>query len=58
MIAATFQPDLGQLANMLTRQAEAIAEEAAKQTQNSRDSTAIWRDARLLWPTFTANQGG
>lgn len=58
MIAATFQPDLGQLTNVLTRQAEAIAQNIGQQARNSRDSTAIWRDARLLWPAFTANQGG
>ena len=58
MIAATFQPDLGQLTNVLTRQAEAIAEEAVQQARSGVDSTAIWRDARLLWPAFTANQGG
>lgn len=58
MISASFAPDPGQLALALTRQAEAMAEQMAWQAQNSRDSTAIWRDARLLWPAFTAHQGG
>lgn len=54
MIAATFQPDLGQVAAALTRMAQTMAEDTAQQAQTSRDSTAIWRNARLLWPAFTA----
>lgn len=60
MISASFQPDPGQLTAALTRRAEAIAEEAAREAQNNRDNTAMWRDARLLWPAFTtqaADQG-
>lgn len=60
MIAASFQPDPGQLVNALTRQAEVMAQEAAQQARSGGDSTAIWRNARLLWPAFTApaSQGG
>lgn len=58
MITASFQPDLGQLTSVLTRQAEAIAQNIGQQAQSSRDSTAIWRNARLLWPAFSAQQGG
>lgn len=63
MIAASFQPDPGQLAAALNRQAEAIAAEIATEAAigQTRDSTEIWRNARLLWPAFTApdlSQGG
>jgi len=57
MISASFQPDTGQLAAALIRQAEAMAKAAASKSRNNRDSAAIWRNARLLWPAFTA-QGG
>jgi hypothetical protein len=56
MIAASFHPDLAQLFAALTRQAEAIAQDIA--ARRTRDSSAIWRDARLLWPAFTAAQEG
>jgi len=55
MIAASFQPDPAQLLAALTRQGEAIAQEIA--AGRARNSSAIWRNARLLWPAFTG-QGG
>lgn len=41
----------------LQQQAQAMAEEAARQAlqqqdSQQQDSTQVWRDARLLWPVF------
>lgn len=36
----------------LQQQAQAMAEEAARQAVQQHDSTQVWRDARRLWPVF------
>lgn len=41
----------------LQQQAQAMAEEAARQAlqqqdSQQQDSSTVWRDARLLWPVF------